>query len=201
MPDNYPFLKIIGVSAATARVCEQSRVLTLLSAQICFGHQIVAAAFGTPIVKNNLGWEMGVRSMDLTPLGQRLLSTHGEMQMVHHFFASISFDHKFDFQMNPQSIQQMHQDIASAVPATFYSLASTSVCPTQGFVRFRQDLSEDALQCLDAPDLLKAVQVFTLQGHPEFVEDIVNEIISVREAKGMSFGVGECEPTCSHSTC
>lgn len=84
-----------------------------------------------------------------------------------------------------QNIQQVHQDVVLSVPSGFYNLATTSICPTQGFVRFRPDLSEDALSLLDTPDLLKAITIFTLQGHPEFVQDIVHEIIGAREAKGL----------------
>lgn len=40
---------------------------------ICFGHQIVSLAFGGKVEKNAQGWELGVRTVDLTPLGSKVL--------------------------------------------------------------------------------------------------------------------------------
>lgn len=40
---------------------------------ICFGHQIVARAFGGEVVKNGLGWEIGVRRVELSELGKQVL--------------------------------------------------------------------------------------------------------------------------------
>lgn len=39
---------------------------------ICFGHQIVGIAFGGTVQKNELGWEIGVRSLVLTNWGKRI---------------------------------------------------------------------------------------------------------------------------------
>lgn len=52
LPKSHPKLRIIG---------------------ICYGHQIVARAFGSSVEKNAKGWELGVRTVKLTELGKRLL--------------------------------------------------------------------------------------------------------------------------------
>lgn len=52
IPSKNPHLKLIG---------------------ICYGHQIIARAFGGTVEKNKKGWELGVRSVTLTDLGKRLL--------------------------------------------------------------------------------------------------------------------------------
>lgn len=39
---------------------------------ICFGHQIVALAFGGTCVKNERGWEIGVREIELSEAGRTI---------------------------------------------------------------------------------------------------------------------------------
>jgi len=39
---------------------------------ICFGHQIIGRALNAPVKVNNMGWEMAVLPIDLTPLGKTL---------------------------------------------------------------------------------------------------------------------------------
>lgn len=52
IPVQYPHLKLIG---------------------ICYGHQIIARAFGGTVEKNKKGWELGVRTVKLTEIGKNLL--------------------------------------------------------------------------------------------------------------------------------
>ena len=40
---------------------------------ICYGHQIIARAYGATVEKNAKGWELGVRTVQLTDVGKRLL--------------------------------------------------------------------------------------------------------------------------------
>jgi GMP synthase-like glutamine amidotransferase len=66
---------------------------------------------------------------------------------------------------NGISIMQMHRDIVTSLPPDTELLASTEVCGIQGFYR------ENA--------------IFTLQGHPEFVADLVAVLIHTREEVGI----------------
>ncbi|EKM53291.1 uncharacterized protein PHACADRAFT_259553 [Phanerochaete carnosa HHB-10118-sp] len=74
------------------------------------------------------------------------------------------------------NIQQMHRDHIPEVPACCELLASSPICKNQGFVRY-------------APGALsrtpKDIQIFTVQGHPEFTENIVRKIIDVRLSTGV----------------
>lgn len=62
-------------------------------------------------------------------------------------------------------IQQMHRDQALGVPAGAELLASTEKCPNHGF--------------------LIAGRVITVQGHPEFTDDIMQEILITRHVTGL----------------
>ena len=39
---------------------------------VCFGHQIIGRALGVKVRVNNLGWELGIVSIDLSPTGKAL---------------------------------------------------------------------------------------------------------------------------------
>lgn len=39
---------------------------------ICFGHQIIARALGTPVQRSTIGWEVSVDQINLTAEGQKL---------------------------------------------------------------------------------------------------------------------------------
>lgn len=59
----------------------------------------------------------------------------------------------------------MHRDQALGVPAGAELLASTEKCPNHGF--------------------LIAGRVITVQGHPEFTDDIMQEILITRHGTGL----------------
>ncbi|KAK4096535.1 class I glutamine amidotransferase-like protein [Parathielavia hyrcaniae] len=63
------------------------------------------------------------------------------------------------------NIQQMHRDQVFGVPAGAELLASTDKCPNHGFV---------------IPN-----RVITVQGHPEFTEDVMGEILELRHDSGL----------------
>ncbi|KAL9007720.1 MAG: hypothetical protein Q9173_007077, partial [Seirophora scorigena] len=71
----------------------------------------------------------------------------------------------FDEGKDVLSIYQMHKDIVFDYPVGVQPLGSTSLCKVQGmFVPGR---------------------VFTVQGHPEFTEEILVEILEVRHEQGV----------------
>ena len=64
-----------------------------------------------------------------------------------------------------QSLYQMHRDIAYDFPSTVKQLASTASCSNQG--------------------MYEKGRLITVQGHPEFTHDIVEEILESREEMGI----------------
>ena len=64
-----------------------------------------------------------------------------------------------------QRIHQMHRDAVFSYPAHAIPLAETAVCAVQGF--------------------LIPGRVITVQGHPEFTEEIVREILEMRHGVGI----------------
>jgi len=123
---------------------------------ICFGHQIVARALGGECTLNGGQWEAGIYSIDLNETGKEL------------------------FGASTINIQQMHRDHVPTIPSTFNGstikqLGSTTSTPNQGYVMYRpsQDTSKSG-----------AIQVFSVQGHPEFTQRIVEAIIEARGPAG-----------------
>lgn len=77
-----------------------------------------------------------------------------------------------------QNIEQMHRDHVPEVPAGCYLLGSTAVSYNQGFVRYTPSTSKP-----EVPPL-QDIQIFTVQGHPEFTKRIVDTVVDAREAIG-----------------
>ncbi|GAA93842.1 uncharacterized protein L969DRAFT_42277 [Mixia osmundae IAM 14324] len=136
LPSSQPDLKLIG---------------------ICFGHQIIAQAFGANVTKNDLGWELGVRTIDLTEAGRAV------------FYPSQTKQQTID-------IHQVHKDHVPKPPTGFINLGSTAICPCHGMIKLRHPGAR--------PDLAN-IHMFTVQGHPEFSPEIVTDIIDVREQAGV----------------
>lgn len=74
---------------------------------ICFGHQLLAKAFGGVVGRNPRGWEMGNVQVSLTRAGIE-------------FFGQSSLH-----------IQETHQDIVLTVPPGFTVLGSSELCAVQ----------------------------------------------------------------------
>jgi len=124
---------------------------------ICFGHQVVAAALGGRVEKNNGVWEAGVYNVELSQLGKQV------------------------FGAPTINIHQMHQDIVTKAPDGFQLLGSTPRASNQGMVMLHSPPSDSASSEINVH---RDVHVFTIQGHPEFNSDIVNKILTKRGAAG-----------------
>jgi len=133
--------------AYIARIARDKPKIKIIG--ICFGHQIVARAFGGECVPNGK-WEVGPTPLDLTDLGKQV------------------------FGVETLNIQSMHRDHVPSVPPPLQLLGSTSISRNQGMVLF------------DGPDQsLESIRVFTVQGHPEYVQGVVAGIVKARVASGV----------------
>ncbi|KAI8609868.1 class I glutamine amidotransferase-like protein [Chytriomyces sp. MP71] len=88
---------------------------------ICFGHQLVAAAFGgiRSCLKNPKGWEAGWTQMKLTDAGKQFL---GDKDAVVSQFYS------------------MHKDIVTVCPQGFTNLFQTDLCQYQSLVNHKKSV-------------------------------------------------------------
>ncbi|KAF1810510.1 class I glutamine amidotransferase-like protein [Eremomyces bilateralis CBS 781.70] len=102
--DNTPW--ITSIVSYLRRVLEQDRVRII---GVCFGHQLVARALGTPIGRSDIGWEVSVCPVELSPEGQRI------------------------FGLSNLKIFQMHRDVVQEVPKGMTLLGSSARCDVQGF--------------------------------------------------------------------
>jgi GMP synthase-like glutamine amidotransferase len=50
---------------------------------VCFGHQIVARALGTPVGQNDAGWEVSVLPLELSDEGKRLFKQDKLVSSIH----------------------------------------------------------------------------------------------------------------------
>ncbi|KAH8823540.1 class I glutamine amidotransferase-like protein, partial [Flagelloscypha sp. PMI_526] len=72
------------------------------------------------------------------------------------------------------TIHQMHRDHVplSSLPAgSVHLLGTTPVCENQGFVTFYPGTEK--------------IHIFTVQGHPEFVNDLVKKLVQLRKSSGV----------------
>ncbi|KAF8657594.1 hypothetical protein AX16_002175 [Volvariella volvacea WC 439] len=143
--------------AFVANVAERYPQIRIIG--ICFGHQIIARALGGTCVPNDGKWEIGPTPLDLTPLGKKI------------------------FGQDSVNIQEMHRDHVPEVLPNFYLLGSTSTCYNQGMVQFYPSVSSSSSPPSDFK--LRDIHIFTVQGHPEFTESIVNSIVEIRRYVGV----------------
>ncbi|CAL1711069.1 unnamed protein product [Somion occarium] len=145
-----------------ASIAEEKPQIKLLG--ICFGHQIISRALGCECVPNDGKWEVGVTPVDLTETGKQIFGT------------------------STLNIQQMHRDHVPEVPQSCHLLGSTSVCRNQGYIRFTPG-SPSAQSTASPPwsdtQTWKDIQIFTVQGHPEFTKRIVEKIVDARAGTGV----------------
>ncbi|KAK1675209.1 class I glutamine amidotransferase-like protein [Colletotrichum godetiae] len=95
---------IVRLTAFTRRLLDEGRVRVI---GVCFGHQIVARAFGGQVARSPGGWELSVTKLELTDEGQNV-------------FGSESL-----------SIYQTHRDAVLNLPSGVVLLAHSRQCPIQ----------------------------------------------------------------------
>ncbi|KAM0746901.1 class I glutamine amidotransferase-like protein [Meredithblackwellia eburnea MCA 4105] len=139
---------------------------------ICFGHQIIAQAFGSKVEKNSQGWEVGVRRVELTELGTSVFGWERENRAEGGKATAPLL-----------TIHQMHSDHVPTLPPNFELLGSTPVCYNQGMLK--RDSSKFSHKEGSGGFDLESIAIITVQGHPEFTPDIVGKIIDAREKSGV----------------
>ncbi|KAG6373022.1 class I glutamine amidotransferase-like protein [Boletus reticuloceps] len=148
---------VIKLLAYIKRVVADRHSLKIFGA--CFGHQVICKALGSPVEKGE--WEVSVTTIHLTSIGRAL------------------------FHADKLHLQLTHHDQVTACPPHAHLLGSTDIAPNQGIVIF-EPASAHLLECLESTSIsrsdalrvpLTSIQVFTFQGHFEFTEPIVRQLI------------------------
>lgn len=126
---------------------------------ICFGQQIVGRALGAPVTQSPRGWEVAVTEVDLTDKGKEIFQLD---KMV----SPCSVHPLLNADLTPpQRIHQMHRDIVVSLPDDAISIGSNPFCSIQG--------------------MYSPGKYLTVQGHPEYTNEIISEILFNRHTVGI----------------
>jgi GMP synthase-like glutamine amidotransferase len=133
---------------------------------VCFGHQIVGRALGAKVGRSDGGWEVAVNDIELTEKGKELF---GVDKLVR-FFPPSQVHVEQDIMANCiclffKRLQQMHRDDVHSCPSNVTLLGSSPACPVQGLYVPRRFI--------------------TVQGHPEFTDEIMFELLETRKYMGV----------------
>lgn len=163
--DNDPW--ILKLVEFTKKCIDSGRVRVI---GVCFGHQIVGRSLGVEVKRSDLGWEVAVVDVNLTPKGKEIFQLEKMVSFqpgpsVPQLGASEGGRFAWTSIDMSQRIHQMHRDVVTENPAGAESLAYTELCPVQGFYSPKKFI--------------------TVQGHPEFTGPIVSEILNVRHKAGI----------------
>jgi GMP synthase-like glutamine amidotransferase len=124
---------------------------------VCYGHQIIGRALGMKVGRGDNGWETSVCSVKLSKKGEELFKKDT--------LVNISSSIAYRTANVLQSIHQMHRDIVYGFPEGVTSLGSSPVCENQG--------------------MYSKGRLITIQGHPEFTEGIMRDVLQVRKDQGL----------------
>ena len=149
---------------------------------VCYGHQIVGRALGAQVARSESGaWEVSVCQVIQTEKGKELFGGKdalvSRVEWVDGFLvvcvcvfysagrAMIWTDADPVMGFGKQSIFQMHKDLVYHYPQGVEHLGSSGPCKVQG--------------------MYIPKRVITVQGHPEFTEEIVAEVLEKRRKQGI----------------
>jgi GMP synthase-like glutamine amidotransferase len=118
---------------------------------ICFGHQVIARAFGSDVGPMEAGWELGATKLQLTEAGRDVVSSPEDPKDI-------------------LTIQQIHSDEVKSVPEGFELLASSKRCKVQ-IIAQRYPANEEPPNYKHRARLPPApycnIHIYAMQGHPE----------------------------------
>ncbi|EIW76079.1 class I glutamine amidotransferase-like protein [Coniophora puteana RWD-64-598 SS2] len=122
---------------------------------ICFGHQILARAFGAQCLRYDdpgKGWELGTTTITLQGAGHKL----------------------FGQETGTLKIQQLHRDQVPGKPTSegWEIWGYTDNTENQGMVKYRPGSSTYTTPT--------NIHILTVEGHPEFNKDILGPVIDSR---------------------
>jgi GMP synthase (glutamine-hydrolysing) len=137
---------------AMMRFAQQRASCTQPILGVCFGHQLLARALGAEVRRNPAGWEVGARTVELTPAG-----------MNSPLFAG--FDAEF-------VVMESHRDAVLTLPSGAELLVANAHTPIQAFgveerlfgVQFHPEMSGDILRYVwtERRDMLRGEVSFDL---------------------------------------
>ena len=139
----------------TKKLLEQDRIRII---GVCFGHQIVGRAAGVEVGRSEGGWEVSVLPVELTEKGKELFEQDTLVSQPPSLFMYLT-------NWAVQSLHQMHRDAVYEYPSDAEKLGASPRCLTQG--------------------MYVKGKYITVQGHPEFNEQIVSEIVTMRHGQGV----------------
>lgn len=168
----------------------------LLLIGICFGHQILSRAFGAKVIKNPLGWELGVHQFQLSGSGLLLFGPRPQQQQPGNDDVELGKAS----QTRSLNLFQVHQDIVTSLPESTHNIGSSSKCEIQGWIKFRKSESIPALSAagrehqrdvdfmgLDWNQSRNRIHILTLQGHPEYHSQILIDLLNHRTQSATRF--------------
>ena len=156
----------------TKRALETKRIRII---GVCFGHQILGRALGAKVGRNELAWEVASNEVNLTSKGKEIFGKDVIVSIYATppppagksiFFLEVVAIFCLQTGWNPlQSLHQMHRDIIFNYPPDVEELGSSPVCKVQG--------------------MYSRKRLISVQGHPEFNQTIITEIIKARHSQGV----------------